>query len=580
VAEAAGRADRFPWPGFSVGLLLLVALHGPLLSLPAVFDEGPFLAGMAESRGAALAMRWLPIEVSLLGTSAAAHRLFALCLDVAVLALVARAGRGLPAPNLAVVAAAAFLVHPWRTESFVRLGARGVVLADLFAAVTAVALVGRHGAWRVVAPVAALLATAAQPGYAFVAFAAAAAAAPAHRVRLLTVAAAAGAGTGLWWLGAPRAATTGSAWCALDLLMRPWATGLEHLRADPWWAGFGAAVLLGAMVAAWRRRSAIAALLGVAALFACAASAGLRPPRTGLEYLGGGATPEAWLPFLLLLQAVLVALATGSRWRTLPLWCATALAVAGGFQQARRFDPPLQLIDHAVAVAPQNVELQVLRAQIELAHGSAGPRDVARSFAATALDRVGRALIERPGDPAARTLEVMALALLGRLDEARRRSDLLLAAFPDDWRSRVARAEVEAIAGDRLAALRWMRSAVAAQPSPELRAGATRLLDQLYGELRTRLADRQWSAARQLAKALAEVAPEEQPAHEAYVDTFSLAKEWPQALAAAETHFARFPRSSGAARRLAVIHQRLGHEAEAVRHDRLARELAAGGGAP
>jgi tetratricopeptide (TPR) repeat protein len=455
-----------------------------------------------------------------------------------------------------------------------------VLLAEVLAASAAVLVAVRGWLWCVPACAAAALAASAQPGFTMVILCAATLASPSERGRTLSLAGAALLGVMAWWFAAPGASLPGAAWCAIDQLLRPGAVGLAHLAADPWWASAGAAALLALMVASWRQRAMAPVACLLFALLAWAASAGLRPPRTGLEYLGVGATPDAWLPLLLLLHAALAALACGTRWSTLPLWLAAALAVGGGFMHGRRFDPPLQLIDHSVAVEPRSAELEVLRAQIELAQGGAMPREASRAFAAAALERVREVLTSRRGEPAARTLEVMALASMARLDVARQCSDRLLAAFPDDWRGRAARAELEAIAGDRLAALRWMRSALAVSGSPELRASVTRLTDEIYGEIRHELAERRWSEARKLADALRGIAPEELPAHEAYVDTFSLAGEWPQALAAAEEHFVRHPRSAGAARRVAVIHQRLGHDAAAAQHDRLAQELAAADGPP
>lgn len=580
MASVAGTEARFPLPGLAIALLLLALLHGPLLGLPAVLDEGPFLAGIARSSGSTLAMHWLPFEVSLFGTDAAPHRAFALLLEVLVVCGSVPLLRRCATPDLGLIALAAWLVHPWRTESFVRLGARGVVLAEVLA-LGAAWLALRRRAWGPwVAGLLAALATSAAPGLAFVALAAVPLVAAPVRWRALVVAAFALLGVLFWGLAAPSPALASSAWCAFDLLLRPWATGLEHVRADPIESSLGAAVMLALMATAWRRRDAVAALLGCMAVCAWSAALVLRPPRTGLDYLGAGATPESWLPLLLLLFALLVRLAAGGRWRALPLLAFASLAVAGGFVQARRFDPPLQLIDHAIEVAPESVELQVLRGQLWLAQGSAAPRAAARSFADAALARVGQALSLRPGDPAARTLEVMALALLARLDEARQKSDLLLAAFPDDWRARVARAEVEAIAGDTLGALRWMRAAVAVADTPQVRAKERSLLDQIYGELRTLLADRRYGEARSRALALRTIAPEELPAQEAYVDTFTLAGELPQALTAAEALFATSPRRASVVQRLAVLHERLGHAEAAARFQRLLRELSPAGATP
>ncbi|MSR47850.1 MAG: hypothetical protein EXS13_12455 [Planctomycetes bacterium] len=579
-AVAARSNAAFPLPGTALGALLLVALHGPLLALPSWFDEGPFLAGAAESVGAALAMRWLPIEAALLGQSLTAHHWFAFVLEFGALIAIAAMVRPLPRANLAVIAFAAYLVHPWRTESFVRLGSRGVLLGEAFALIAAWCLMHRSHACAFVATIATIAATSAAPGLCFLALPLLVAAPASQRWRAVAVVAGALLGVVLGASASPVASTSASAWCALDLLVRPWDTGLEHVRANWLLAGCGAGALLVVMATASKRRDTLAALLGCVAVVAWAAAPGFRPARTGLEYLGRGATPESWLPLLLLVGAVCALLAQRGSWTRIPIAIFVAFACGGALVHGRRFDPPLRLIDATLEVSPECVELQVLRGQIWLAQGSAAPAGESRHFAESALRQVERALAARPGDPAARTLEVMALALLARIEEARSRSDMLLAAYPDDWRARAARAEVEAIAGDKLSALRWMRAAVAASPTPQVRASAMRLLDAVYRDLRDALADRRYEAARTLAARLAAIAPEELPAQEAYIDTFTLAGELPQALAAAEALFARYPRQPSVVKRLASLHERLGHPDAAERWKALLRELSAQGNPP
>jgi tetratricopeptide (TPR) repeat protein len=576
-------ASRFPLPGLALALLLVAFVHGPLLTLPALFDEAPFLAGKAESRGATLAMQWLPLEVAWLGGGATAHRVLAFVVELALLVAAAFLARRTRRPGLALLALAACLVHPWRTESFVRLGARAVVLSELFA-LAAVALALQRKRWA--PPLAALAAALACSGLPLLALAPLAwlALAPREqRVAALVVGGGALAGVAGSLVGAPAAATATTTFVALDLMLRPWRTGLEHLHAALPFA-LGGAVAIAALLLVAMRRVARGGdrgplVLSLAALVAWLAAPGLRPARTGLEYLGAGMTPEGWLPFLLLLAAALVALCGEALASRLPLLAFAGLAVGGGFVHAKRFEPPLALLDHALEVEPASVELQVLRAQFHVVQGRLAKAESARAFAEQALQVVARAEALRPGDPAVRSLEVLALAIEARLEEARAASDALLAAWPDDWRARASRAEVEAIAGDSVAALRWMRSAVAAAPLPHLRESAALLLDDLYAQLRTLLADRRWEGARKLAQQIAEVAPEELPAREAYVDTFTLAGQFTQALAATEELLATWPRAPSVVQRMASLHERLGHADEAARWKARLRELQREGGA-
>ncbi len=576
------RASRapFPLPGLLFALLLVAVVHGPLLSVGPLLDEGPFLAGLAESRGAALSMRWLPIEVAWFGGEAFGHRLFALLLEAGTLLCAAVALRRTPRPNLALLALAAYLVHPWRSESVVRLGARAVLLSEFAAALAALLATRRSKLAVAISALPAALATSGLPLLALGLLPAAAFLRGGAVRRLAPLLVGAAIGVAVWWPAAPPALASSTALPALTLLATPWQTGFEHGFAGwsiAWFAG--ALLLLAPLLVASPTTRRLTGTLTLAALLAVVAAPGLRPPRTGLEYLGSGMTPEGWLPFLGLLFAATAAAASGARERRggalsrLPLLLHGGLVVAGGFVEARRFAEPIALLDHAIVVAPESVELKLLRGQLFLAESQLAPPAEALQFADAALDLVERSKRLRPGDPAVLTLEVLALALRARLDEARAASDRLLEGFPDDWRARVARAELEAIAGDSCAALRWMRSAVAASDLPALRASLARSLDAVYRELRVALADRRWEEARRLCERLIEVAPEEMAAREAYIDTFTLAGQLTQALAAAEELFAAAPRSANVVQRLASLHERLGHPDEARRFQQLLREL-------
>lgn len=577
-------AARFPLPGLLLALLLVGVVHGPLLTVGPLLDEGPFLAGLAESRGAALSMRWLPIEAAWFHGDAFGHRLFALLLEGVTLLLAALALRRTARPSLALLLIAAYLVHPWRCESFVRLGSRAVLLAEFGVALAAWLATLRGPIAAVVSAVAAALATSGAPLFALALLPAALLLRGSAARRCVPLAIGAAAGVALWWPAAPPALASATSGAALELLAAPWRTGFEQpSRPFTLFALAGALLLVAPLLVASRARHRATALLVGVALLAGWAAPGLRPPRTGLEYLGSGMTPEGWLPALaLLLVAALVACGPlcSARWRQLPLLAHAALAVGGGFVQARRFEAPLELLDHAIAVAPESVELKLLRGQLHLAASRLVEPEQGLAFADEALALVERAKRLRPGDPAVLTLEVLALALRARLDDAREVSDRLLEAFPDDWRSRVARAELEAIAGDRVAALRWMRSAVAASDLPALRVQLARLLDEIYRELRVALADRRWEEARSLCERLVAIAPEEMAAREAYIDTFTLAGQLTQALAAAEELFAAAPRSANVVQRLASLHERLGHGDEARRFQLLLRELRPPGGTP
>jgi predicted Zn-dependent protease len=163
----------------------------------------------------------------------------------------------------------------------------------------------------------------------------------------------------------------------------------------------------------------------------------------------------------------------------------------------------------------------------------------------------------------------------GRLDDARKVSDRLLELHPDDWRALVARAEVEAAAGDELAALRWLRSAVQRQPDEMLRARYTRLLDHIYEQVRTDLADRRYAEARALCQKIAEIAPEEITARLTAADTYRLAGDLPHAIAAIEALYAERPHDRAVVQRLASLLDMVGDPQRAAYFKKLLLELPA-----
>jgi tetratricopeptide (TPR) repeat protein len=565
---------RFPLPGFLFAALALALVHGPLLSTPPLFDEGPFLFGGSESRGAVLGMQWLPIELSLLGSDARAHRVFAFVLEFALLALAAFAPlvRGSRAPNLLLLALAAYLVHPWRTESFVRLGSRAVIVSEVLL------LVGWIVAWsapggaqmaagakgRVVAGLLLLAAGASgMPGALAFALPPLLLARGVDAPRARAVALALLVGLCAWWIAAPPAATLASTFAGLDLFARPWATGLVHHAGAPLWMLAGGAILLVLLALLRRQRDALAAAATAAAALVFVAAPALRPSRTGLELVGAGITPDAWLPMLVLLLFAAWRLAGATAWSTLPLFALAALSFGSGAVHARRFESEETLVDHGIVMAPDSVELRLAKAQLVLSHVRSLPPERARDAASAALQASERALLRRPDDVAAATLKCLALALMARLDDARALSDRLLALHPEDWRTRACRAELESLAGDDLVALPWLRAAVEAHPVPFLRARQTDLIDRIYEQIRVDLADRRWESARLRCERLAAIAPEELEARTTWVDTFTLAGDLPRALEACRKLYGERPHERAIVQRLASLYERLGQAAEA-----------------
>ncbi len=565
----ARERPRFPLPGLLFALLVVVVVHGPLLSTPPLFDEGPFLAGFSESRGAVVGMRWLPVELALFGSGVKAHRVFALAVEAGLLALAATVPlvRRARAPSLLLVALAAYVVHPWRTESFVRLGARPVLVSELL--LLAGVVVAWSAARRGVVAAGLLLIAAGASGTPL----SAAFALPllwstenrngrGERPRLaFAVALALVVGAGGWWFAAPPPAPLSAALAGLDLLARPWATGLVHASAAEPGMWIGGAVVVALLLLAVARREAVAGAAAVAAALAFAAA--LRPPRTGLELLGPGLTPEAWLMPLALLLFAAWRLVDARSCTKLPLLALAGVAIGSGLVHARRFEDEAKLLDHAIAVAPDAVDLRVARGELFLREIGYAEPSQQRDFATAAYESAERALLRRSDDVAAFTLKSLALALMGRLDDARSLNDELLRAHPDDWRARACRAELESLAGDDLGALRWLRAAVEARRTPFLRAQYSALVDRIYDAIRADLADRRFEAARRRCERLVDLAPEEQDARFIRVDTFLLAGELPTALAEARKLYAEFPRDRRAVQRLASLYQQLGQPDEA-----------------
>ena len=153
--------------------------------------------------------------------------------------------------------------------------------------------------------------------------------------------------------------------------------------------------------------------------------------------------------------AALAGLATEPA-RTAPLPRALLAAVVltgiGAAFPPARFVDPRALVEASLAIAPEQPELHVLEGEMLLHEIAVTPPGRQEALGKAALAAAERALRVRPGDAGALALRSLAHALHGRLDEARAASDRLLALHPDDWRSLVARAEIESVAGDDVAA--------------------------------------------------------------------------------------------------------------------------------
>lgn len=577
---------RFPLIGLLFGFAAIVAVHAPLAGVSALFDERPFLAGFAESRGAVLGMRWLPLELSWLGSDPRPHRILALALEVALLAGVAcapavRRGAG---GDWIVFLLAAWLVHPWRTESVVRLGARAILVSEALLAAGALLAFATHRAWsRALGCLAAAAAASGEPLFVAIAIPLLLAGGrSAPRLRL-AFAGSLVAGAASAWIALPAPAPIGSALAGLELLVRPAATGLVHERASSlhWLGGLAVVLFFGGVAffaaGTFRGRASgergLVAACAAAALLAFLAAPALRPPRTGLDLLGQGLTPEAWLVPLGLLHFAAARVAAESRRHALPGLLLAALSLHAGWGHARRMESEAGLLDHSIAVAPEQVELRVARGRLHLAAAGAAPPGAQVGFATEALHAAQRALRRRPDHPAAEALTCLSLALLGKLDEARARSDEMLARIPDDWLARATRAELESLAGDDFAALRWLRAALAVEPSPRLRAGCTALIDRIYERIRIDLADRRFEDVRHACARLLEVAPEEIEARTTLIDTHTLAGDLPRALDLLLALHAERPRDAGVVRRLASLFERMGQEAEMRHFRRLLLEL-------
>ena len=552
--EATPR--RFPLPALLAAVALVAFAHLSLPRIPLLLDEATYFAGGGEGRGAVLALHWLDFETTLVGRGVVAHRVVPLVLEALLLVgaaswLRARVG----APGLALLALAAYLAHPIRFESVVRVGARAVPVGEVLIA-AAVALAEWGGRRRRPELLAA----------AFVAAVAGASGLPtaaAFALPLLlavewplaatgTLAAGLAVGGALSFLEPASAAAAVTALNGGRLLLEPWRTGLIH-PAPPggWLDGWnlaGVAALAAVMVAAHVTMRRFAAWAALAALLALAAAPALRVPRTGLQYLGDGITPEAFLPAFALAFAALAALPrlsaeSGAR-RLLscaPLLAAVVVTAIGAARMPARFVDPRALLEAALAVAPEQPELHVLEGEALLREVAFAPPGRQEPLGKAALAAAERALRGRPGDAGA-------LAL----------------------RSLVARAEIEAVAGDDVAALRWLRAALQHRTDPLLRTRYSALLERIYEAVRVDLADRRFADARSRCERLAEAAPEEFQARLTVVDTYRLAGDLPNAIALAERLLADRPHDPQVLQRLASLLEEVGERARA---DALKREL-------
>jgi tetratricopeptide (TPR) repeat protein len=363
------------------------------------------------------------------------------------------------------------------------------------------------------------------------------------------------------------------------LLAAPWRTGLIHPAATAFatmnFVGVGAMLALIGGAAAFARttRRPFALVAAAASLLALAVAPALRVPRTGLELLGDGITPEDFLPAIALAFASCAGLCGETLVSKLPIAGAVVLTLVGAARQGDRFTDPIALIGAAIDVAPDQPELRVLAGEWLLRELAWVPPARARKLAADAVVSAELALRRRPDDPAAQALFAVANAVLGRLDEARRDSDRLLLRHPDDWRAQVARAEIEAVAGDEIAALRWLRGALQRHPDDLLRARYTALLDRIYERIRGDLADRRYAEVRARCEQIVAVAPEETTALLTGADTWRLAGDLPQAIRAFEAIYAERPHDRDVIQRLASVYDKVGDAGKAAYYKRLLLEL-------
>lgn len=581
--EATPR--RFPLPALLAAVALVAFAHLALPRIPLLLDEATYFAGGGEGRGALLALHVLDGETALVGRNVVAHRVVPLVLEALLLVGAAFWLRAhVTSPGLALLALAAYLAHPIRFESVVRVGARAVPIGEVLIA-AAIALAEWGGRKRRPELLAA----------AFVAAIAGASGLPTAAALALplllavewppaatwTLAAGLVVGGALSFLEPAPAAAAVTALNGGRLLLEPWRAGLIHpVPPGGWLDGWNLAGVAALAAVAWSARATnrpFAAWAALAALLALAAAPALRVPRTGLDYLGEGITPEAFLPAFALAFAALAALPrpaadSGAR-RCLacaPLLAALVVTAIGAARMPARFVDPRALLEAALAVAPDQPELHVLEGETLLREIALAPPGRQEPLGKAALAAAERALRGRPGDAGALALRSLAHALLGRVDDARAASDRLLALHPEDWRSLVARAEIEAVAGDDVAALRWLRAALQRRTDPLLRARYAELLERIYEAVRVDLADRRFADARSRCERLAEAAPEEFQARLTIVDTYRLAGDLPDAIALAERLLADRPHDPQVLQRLASLLDEVGERARA---EALKREL-------
>jgi len=575
----AADRPRFPLPALLAALLLIAFAHSWVPRTPPLFDEGPFLAQNSEARGFVLGMQWLSIEASLFGRDFLAHRLFPLLLELLLLVGAAFWLRDRSrAPGAALLALAAYLAHPARAESVVRLGARAVPIGEVLLA--AAFVLGEFGGRRrrpLVVALAVLCAAAGASGLpAAAAFALPLLLAlpwPSWTRRALSAGLLLGAAAS--FLAPAPAAEVVTALQGGGLLAAPWRTGLIHPAATAIaplaFIGLGALLIVIMAGAATHRRFAVVA--AAASLLALAVAPALRVPRTGLDLLGEGITPEAFLPAIALAAASCAALCGATAISKLPLLVFIALTAVGAARQRDRFADPIALIGAAIEVAPDQPELRVLDGEWLLRELAWVPAARRREVATDAVVSAQLALRRRPGDAGATALLAIANAVLGRLDEARRDSDHLLELHPDDWRSLVSRAEIEAVAGDDVAALRWLRSSLQRRPDDLLRARYAALLDRIYEGIRNDLADRRYAEVRARCDQIVAIAPEEIAARLIAADTFRLAGDLPQAIRAVEALYAERPHDREVIQRLASLLDKVGDASRAAWFKRLLLEL-------
>ncbi len=508
-------ASRFPLPAVLAAMVLVGVVHWPLVSTPALFQEGPLIRGEMEIESSLPGATWLETEIRWFGPSLISYRWIPFLFELFTIVAVARwvSWRGSHG-GLAALLAAAYLLHPARTETVVFLGLRSVWFSELMLGIGVFLCSpsARRVPWLV--------------GSVFLgigAFGLPAVVAAALPLGLLL------GGTRAWWPAAglllgsvanfvgesapflPRLASIQAA----EMVLAPWNVGLLHPVVGSW-EGLWLLGLLGGltMLAAprWRRASLWTA---VATVLATASVTRWRAPRLDLGLPETSLTPENLLPAVAMGLSLLFLVGRGSRWRQALVLVVALGAMVPGALRVRHFQSERELLDHALTVHEESPYLWVQNGQALLRE----PRPISDS-APEALESADRALQLDSELIAARELRSLSLVLLGEYDKACRESDVLLAERPDDAEPRRIRGRIESIAGQDFESVRWFREAAELDrqgPRTELFVAMERCYARIEESLQTATPEE----TRRWCERLLEVAPNDPRAREVRAHTYA-----------------------------------------------------------